>query len=54
MLIVKGDALVPIVSKFMSSKKIAVIYGSSFTLDEESEEYNLEVTNRVISHMAKG
>lgn len=33
---------------------MVVIYGSAFGLDEKSEEYNYEMTNKIISHMAKG
>ena len=30
------------------------MYGSTFEQDQSSEEYNLEVTSRVISHISRG
>ena len=35
-------------------KNLNVIYGSAFENDEKSEDYNLYVTNQVITSMAKG
>jgi hypothetical protein len=35
-------------------QRIECIYGSTFALDQQSEEYNLEMTSIIISHMSRG
>ncbi len=45
LLIVRGDALLPIIKDKIKIKgerqRIECIYGSTFALDQQSEEYNL-------------
>ena len=56
LLIVRGETLVPIIRNdiAINNKHISVVYGSSFESDARSEDYNLFVTNQVITSMAKG
>lgn len=52
----RGETLVPIIKADIAlyKKSLNVIYGSAFDNDEKSEDYNLYVTNQVITSMAKG
>jgi hypothetical protein len=56
LLIVRGEALLPVIKTDIanSKKHIMIIYGSAFESDAKSEDYNLYVTNQVITSMAKG
>ena len=58
LLILRGDALVPLINEKIKingqDKVVTCMYGSTFEADQSSEEYNLEVTSRVISHISRG
>ena len=58
MLILRGDALVPLINESLSVKgeerRVVCMYGSTFDQDQASEEYNLEMTSLVISHISRG
>jgi hypothetical protein len=57
-LIIKGDSLVPLINKGINlgsnDRKMICIHGSTFHIDQESEEYNQEMTALTISHISRG